>query len=779
MNKEIKKEVYIEGLNCSSCAGKIGKEIGTVDGVISSKMDLDQQKLTIKMGQDKDITDIIEKINEIIIKHEHEIFIKEKVLSKAEKKVLIMVGLSCVNCANKIEREIKKIDGVTSAEVDFVTGKLLLEVEDKDKLQTIIKKASKAASSIESGTKFIEQDKQKREINKAGIYRISLITLIMAILLIFNIQKDIKLVGYIFCYLVAGYDVIIRALKNLIKGKLFDENFLMSVATIGAFAIKEYPEAVAVMLFYQIGTFLQNSAVNKSRNSINSLLNIRPDHVNMIIDGEIVIKKPFQVSIGDIIVVKPGERVPLDGIVIFGESFLNTSALSGESIPREVTIGSDVLSGSININGLIKIKVMKRYEESTVVKILELVQNASRNKAPTENFITKFASVYTPIVVSIAVLLAVIPPLLFSDLLFSEWINRALVFLVISCPCALVLSIPLSFFSGIGAASRQGILIKGGNFLEALNNVEIAVFDKTGTLTKGVLEVSEVYPSDERDDILKYAAYAESYSNHPIALSIIREYGKKIDKNKIQFYDEIFGYGIKTKVDNIDILSGNTKLMRKENIAVPQLEENDTIVHIAVNREYIGRIVLTDALKKDADITIKKLRDTGVKKLVMLTGDNRSIGEKISNVIGMDEVYSELLPHQKVEILENLNREKTTKGNLLVIGDGINDAPVLARADIGVAMGGNGLGSDAAIDAADVVIMGDEPSKLVKMIRIARKTRSIVFQNIWIALSAKMIVLLLGAFGIATMWEAVFADVGVTLITVFNSLRVLKSRNVS
>jgi Cd2+/Zn2+-exporting ATPase len=597
------------------------------------------------------------------------------------------------------------------------------------------------------------------------------------IALLFELSFWVEFSLYFLSYLIIGSEVIIEAIRNIFRGQIFDENFLMTIATIGAFAIKEFPEGVAVMLFYQIGEFFQDLAVNRSRNSITALMDIRPDFANLIIDDNIKKVSPSDVEINDIIIVKPGEKVPLDGIVIKGNSMLNTSALTGESIPQEVDVGSEILSGTINENGLLTIKVTKRFEESTVSKILDLVENASSKKAPTENFITKFAKYYTPIVVFAAVALAIIPPLIVPGATFYQWINRALVFLVISCPCALVISIPLSFFGGIGAASKNGILIKGSNYLEALNHVDTVVFDKTGTLTKGVFKVVKVSNLDESSDLdlLEYAAYSESHSSHPIAMSIQRAYGREIDNKEISDYYEVPGYGISAKVKGKNVLAGNSRLMRKENISFEEAEEIGTIVHIAIDGKYAGYIVIADEIKSDGKKAIKELKNIGVKNLVMLTGDNKVIAENINKELGLDEVNAELLPHQKVEILELLDKKKAAKGKLVFVGDGINDAPVLSRADIGVAMGG--LGSDAALEAADVVLMTDEPSKLVNAIKIANRTRNIVWQNIIFALSVKVIVLILGAGGITNMWEAVFADVGVALLAILNAMRVMKWNN--
>ncbi len=596
--------------------------------------------------------------------------------------------------------------------------------------------------------------------------------------LILNIQNPLmNLIIYLIGYLIIGGDVVLNAIKNILRGNVFDENFLMSIATVGAFIIGEYPEAVAVMLFYQVGEFFQDYAVNKSRKSIASLMDIRPDFANIKRDDKIIKVDPDEVNVGDIIIIKPGERIPLDGKVIAGSGVIDTSALTGESIPRDVSIGSDVLSGCINVNGLLTVEVLKGYGESTVSKILDLVENASSRKSNSENFITKFAKYYTPGVVIVAALLAVVPPLLISDATFSDWVYRALTFLVISCPCALVISIPLGFFGGIGGASKLGILVKGSNYLEALSQVETVVFDKTGTLTKGVFSVIAIQPINvSQDELLEVAALAESFSSHPISVSLTKAYGKEIDTTRIGSVEEIAGHGISAIVDGRLIYAGNTKLMQKMNIAFSDKVSLGTVIHVAIDNIYAGHIVISDIVKDDASAAIQKLKQAGIGKTVMLTGDAKIVGEAIAQGLGLDEVHTELLPVDKVTWIEKLLGEKTRNGKLIFVGDGINDAPVLARADIGVAMGG--LGSDAAIEAADVVIMTDEPSKLATAIRISKKTLTIVKQNIWFAFIVKLLVLILGAGGIATMWEAVFADVGVSVLAILNAMRMLKNKDI-
>ena len=574
-------------------------------------------------------------------------------------------------------------------------------------------------------------------------------------------------------YLIIGREVILNAIKNILRGEIFDENFLMSIATIGAFLVGEYPEAVAVMLFYQIGEVFQGYAVNKSRKSISSLMNIRADYANVLRNGREIKVSPEEVSINETIIVKPGERVPLDGTVLEGKSFIDTSALTGESVPREVTDGNEILSGSINNNGVLKVKVDKEYGESTVARILELVENASNKKAQTEKFITKFAKVYTPIVVAIAILVAIIPPIIIKDSNFSEWIYKALSILVVSCPCALVVSIPLGFFSGIGAASKKGILVKGGNFLEALKNSEIVVFDKTGTLTKGIFEVTEINSINiSKEELLEITAIGESLSNHPIAVSITKAYRNKVNKDEIKDYKEISGYGIEVNIKGNDVLIGNSKLMKINNIEYNDIYSIGTIVHVAINGEYKGNIVISDEIKENVKESLSELKEVGIKKTIMLTGDNKSVAEKVAMDIGIDEVYSELLPGDKVSKIEDILNKGTSKGKVLFVGDGINDAPVLARADIGVAMGA--IGSDAAIEAADVVLMKDNIEEISEAIRISRRTNIILWQNIIFSLGIKIIVMLLVILGLTNMWAAVFADVGVTLIAVLNSMRIIR-----
>ena len=609
------------------------------------------------------------------------------------------------------------------------------------------------------------------------LWRIIIGAAVLATAVLLSLNNEwLQIALFIISYIIVGGDVVKRAVKNIFKGQVFDENFLMSIATIGAFFIGEYPEGVAVMLFYQVGELFQSYAVGKSRKSIASLMDIRPDYANVKKGDELVKVDPDEVQIGDIIVIKAGEKIPLDGKVIEGSSMIDTSALTGESVPREVEVGSDILSGCININGVITAEVTKEFGESTVSKILDLVENASSKKSNSEQFITKFARYYTPVVVIIAVFLAIIPPLVIDGATFSDWIYRALAFLVVSCPCALVISIPLSFFGGIGGASKKGVLVKGSNYLEALAETEIVVFDKTGTLTKGVFNVQEIHPEGvSKEELLELTAHTESYSNHPISLSLKRAYSKEIDNGRISDVEEISGHGVIATVDGKKVMAGNIKLMKMMDIPYFKGELIGTIVHVAVNNKYIGYIVIADEVKEDSAQAIKELKAANIKQTVMLTGDNKSIGSKVAKELGLDKVYAELLPADKVEKLEELFSQKSKKGKLAFVGDGINDAPVLARADIGIAMGG--LGSDAAIEAADVVIMTDEPSKIATTMKISKKTLKIAHQNIVFSIGIKIIVLILSAFGITTMWAAIFADVGVTIIAVLNAFRALNVKN--
>ncbi|AMD94439.1 heavy metal translocating P-type ATPase [Leptotrichia sp. oral taxon 847] len=707
-------------------------------------------------------------------------------MEKNNECTLGIKGLNCPNCAAKIENNLNALSDIKKATVDILGKKIVINSNKTFSSEDITKLVQKEVDRIEDGVTVlmpnlkVEENKESEENfkNIRNRFILGVILLAAAIFVPKNLFVP-KLILFLVSYFTVGYDVLFKAIKNIKKGQIFDENFLMVIATLGAFAIKEFPEAVSVMLFYQIGEMFQDIAVGKSRKSITSLMNIRPDYANLKIESEIKKVLPKEVKLGDIIVIKPGEKVALDGKIINGSSTFDTSALTGEAIPRTLEIGDEILSGFINTTNLVEIEVTKSFENSTVSKILDLVQNASSKKSKTENFITKFARFYTPTVVIIALLIAILPTIFIKDAQFSNWLYRALIFLVVSCPCALVVSIPLGFFGGIGGASKNGILIKGANYLEALNDLETVVFDKTGTLTKGKFKVSEINVQNSKytkDDLLKYAAIAESFSNHPIAQSIVLEYeknNKKIEKtNSSEFeFEEIAGHGVKVKYENSEILAGNLKLLKKENVEAAEKEAVGTVVYVAKDGEYLGNLIIADEIKEDAKKTVDELNNLGIKNVVMLTGDNKKIGENVANKLNISKVFTDLLPLEKVEKMEEILKNKSMKGKVLFVGDGINDAPVLARADIGVAMGG--VGSDAALEAADMIIMNDEPSKIVTALKIAKKTKKIVWQNIIFALGVKAIILIMGALGFATMWEAVFGDVGVALIAILNATRAL------
>ena len=721
---------------------------------------------------------------------------------KNNECMLSIEGLDCPNCAAKVERKINTLEGIKEATVDFLGKKIIILTDeifgDKISENKLAELIQAEVDKIEDGVKVLalkantkENSNSQKEEDTGKIKKKLLIGGILFLLGIF-VPKSLlipKFTIFLISYFIIGGNVLLSAFKNIWNGQVFDENFLMAIATVGAFAIGEYPEGVAVMLFYQLGELFQGIAVNNSRKSIVSLMDIRPDYANIKVEKGIKKVSPEKIKVGEIIVVKPGEKVPLDGKIVKGASTFDTSALTGESLPREAKAGDDVLSGFINKNGLIEIEVTKVFSESTISKILYLVENAGSKKSKTENFITKFARYYTPAVVITALIVAIIPPLLIQGATFSDWIYRALIFLVVSCPCALVISIPLGFFGGIGGASRHGILIKGTNYLEVLNNLESVVMDKTGTLTKGIFKVTEVNAENNikindfqnnkteltKPLLLKYAAHIEKFSNHPIAQSIVSEYensASKVDENVVKDFEEISGFGVKVNINNHQFLAGNSKLMDLKNIKFEKNRNLGTVIYFAADQKYIGNILISDEIKEDSEKAIKGMKENGVKEIVMLTGDNETIGKNIAKKLGIDKVFTELLPDEKVEKLEEIYKSKSEKGKVAFVGDGINDAPVLARADLGIAMGG--AGSDAAIEAADVVIMNDEPSKVVTAIKIAKKTKEIVWQNITIAFAVKIIVMILGLFGDATMWEAVFADVGVALLAVLNATRVLR-----
>ena len=788
-----KKESYttktylLKGLDCPNCSAKIEKEVGDLEDVSSSVVNLMKQTLTISVKTSAS-GKIQDEVATIVHSHEPDVKVSEQTDSYVTKKYLLK-GLDCPNCSAKIEKEVGELEGVALSEVNLMKQTLTVSMDHNkaasmlDMVTTIVHShepdvevseqkadASVAPDKKEKTPVYSDDDKKLtiRLISGAVIYAVG-----MGLTLFGHVSLPVELGVLIVAYIILGWDVVWQAVKNITRGQIFDEHFLMSLSTIGAFAIGEYPEAVAVMLFYQVGEFFQSLAVKRSRKSISDLMDIRPDSATVRRNGELVVVAPETVSIGELIVVKPGEKIPLDGIVTEGESMLDTRALTGESVPRSIRKGEEALSGCVNQSGVLTIKVTKSFGESTVTKIIDLVENASSRKAPTENFITTFARYYTPIVVGMAAILAIIPPVILGGG-WSEWLRRGFVFLIVSCPCALVISIPLTFFGGIGAASKRGVLVKGSNYLEALNKVSVVVFDKTGTLTKGVFKVVDITVEFgfTKEQVLEYAAQAESYSNHPIAKSIQEAFGKTIDQSVLSGYEEISGHGIRVLIGGKRVLAGNSKLMDSEKVSYAACQSAGTRVYIAVDGRYAGCIVIADEVKDDSQNAIASLKKIGVEKTVMLTGDDEKIGKAVAEQLGLDEYYAQLLPDQKVEKLEYLDQHKTKGSKLAFVGDGINDAPVLARADVGIAMGG--LGSDAAIEAADVVLMTDEPSKLVDAIDVAKATKRIVMQNIIIALGIKSVFLILGALGIAGMWEAVFGDVGVTIIAVLNAMRILK-----
>ena len=733
-------------------------------------------------------TSLLDTVTTIVHSHEPDVEVSEKT-EPAVTKVYLLKGLDCPNCSAKIEKEVGELDGVTSSTVNLMNQTLTVQAGTSvaaSLLDTVTTIVHSHEPDVEVSEKQLEATAPVKKDEKAAVYndedkkrtiRLAVGAVVYAIGMALTVFAKLptlaELAFLIVAYVILGWDVVWQAVKNITRGQVFDEHFLMSVSTIGAFAIGEYPEAVAVMLFYQVGEFFQSLAVKRSRKSISDLMDICPDSATVKRNGVLQVVSPESVAVGEIIVVKPGEKIPLDGIVVDGESMLDTKALTGESVPKSIRKGDEALSGCINQSGLLTLKVTKSFGESTVSKIIDLVENASARKAPTENFITTFARYYTPVVVGMAAVLAIIPPLVLGGG-WSEWLRRGFVFLIVSCPCALVISIPLTFFGGIGAASKRGVLVKGSNYLEALNKVSVVVFDKTGTLTKGVFEVANIIPAAgyQKEQVLEYAAQAESYSNHPIAKSILATYGKPIDQKQFSGFEEISGHGISVMVQGKKVLAGNSKLMESEKIAYAACDAAGTKFYVAADGSYVGCILIADEVKPDSKCAIAELKKIGVEKTVMLTGDDERIGKSVADELGLDAYYAQLLPDQKVEKLEMLDKQKRQGSKLAFVGDGINDAPVLARADVGIAMGG--LGSDAAIEAADVVLMTDEPSKLVEAIDVAKATKRIVMQNIVIALGIKSVFLVLGALGMAGMWEAVFGDVGVTIIAVLNAMRILK-----
>lgn len=819
-------EWILEGIDCANCAAKVERGVAKVAGVANSSVNYMTETLSFEVTEEKEHL-VLSNVQQKVKKLEPDVTLKNKVdgrlieinppLTKVshlkddrKNYEWILEGIDCANCAAKVERGVATVPGVTSSNVNFMTETLSFEVVGGNKndvlahvKQTIgtlepdvVLRKKVDGTLIGNGTEShkdtvsiesisVKDETSHKQTNRAFLVnlfgnktKMTIIRLILGLGILATgmflpMDGQASLGLFIMAYLITGYDVVGRAIRNIFRGQVFDENFLMTIATLSAFYIQEYPEAVAVMLFYQVGEVFQDIAVSKSRRSIADLMDIRPDYANLVTGNNVEKVAPEAINIGDIILIRPGEKVPLDGKVVEGTSAMDTSALTGESVPRSVKPEDSILSGFINKNGLIKVVVEKPFAESTVKKILDLVQNASGRKAPTEQFITKFARYYTPIVVIAAALLAIVPPLLVPGATFNEWIYRASIFLVISCPCALVVSIPVGFFGGIGSASRKGILVKGSNFLEGLNDLRYVVMDKTGTLTKGKFELTAIEPKNgiNSEQLLELAAYAEAHSTHPIADSIKERYGRDIKEERITAYNEISGHGIQATIGGKEVLAGNARLMDKFSVGFTEVQEIGTVVYLAVDKVYTGHLLISDAIKDDAIESIAEMKKLGIKNIIMLTGDSKKVGEAVANKLGITEVYSELLPQDKVAKFEEILSRKEKNEKVAFVGDGINDTPVLARSDIGIAMGG--LGSDAAIEAADVVLMDDRPSKIVTAMQVAKNTRRIVWQNIFFALGVKSLFLVLGAFGIATMWEAVFADVGVTVIAVLNSMRIL------
>lgn len=801
-----KKELFVEGILTVETAQMIELLAVNVPGIKSCVVDTDENILIVYLDSSKE-DDEIEELSSLINILDSSLKIstfrkkddnKQSDDNKNRKVDIILGGLDCAHCAEVINQKVGALDEVEISNLNFVNKKLSFRLKDEASRSLTIEKAINIINTTEPGldiqvkssSKSKNKDLEKEPENKFDKEKIEKIKLIIgaiayAIIFIQEIighgqANTISTVLFIAIYLGVGGDVLLKSAKNIKNGRIFDENFLMSVATIGAILIGETSEAVGVMVFYKLGLYLQGLAVGKSRKSISALMQIRPDIANLKIGNNIEVVDPEEVEIGDIIVVKPGERIPLDGIIIEGTSMVDTSALTGESVLRTVNINDEVLSGFINENALLTIKVTKNFGESAVSKVLDLVENASSKKAKTENFISVFCKYYTPVVVALAIVISIIPPMvidMYSKAVWYDWVLRGLTFLVVSCPCALVLSIPLTFFSGIGFASKNGVLIKGSNYLEALRYVDTVVFDKTGTLTKGIFKVTKINAVNvSEDELMEYAAYAEANSNHPIAKSIIAAYNKDLDLGKIGEYEEIAAHGIKVNYNGKIVLAGNEKLMKTNNIEYIEVSEIGTVIYVAVNNMFAGYIVISDEIKEDSKQLIQKLKEIGIKQTVMLTGDNEKVADAVAKELKLDKVYSNLLPNEKVEKIEEIYQGRKDKQKVAFVGDGINDAPVLARVDVGIAMGG--LGSDAAIEAADVVIMNDQPSQISKAIAISKRTNKIVWQNIIFALGVKIIVLVATAGGVSNMWEAVFADVGVALIAVLNAMRAMSIKEI-
>ncbi|GAA0737662.1 heavy metal translocating P-type ATPase [Clostridium oceanicum] len=783
-NNYYTKEFILKGLNCTNCANKIERNIRKLDGITNSSLNFSTSRLKVEFEKKLEST-IYEIINKIVTNLEPDVDVIDTSIvlnNDHSTKEFTLKGLNCTNCANKIERNIKNLDGVINSSLNFSTSKLKVEFEKKLE-STIYETITKIVTNLEPDVKVIDtisnlnksnsynNKKNKNNINTLPIKMI-LTLAFMGLGFLFK-KESFGFIPFLIGYFIISFSIMKKSIKNIIKGEIFDENFLMVIATLAAISVAEYPEAIMVMLLYQVGEYFQGRAVESSRKSISDLMDIRPDYANLKSNNKIKKVSPNKVSVGDIIIVKPGEKVPLDGIVIEGNSSVDTKALTGESIPKEVSKNTSITSGFINIDGLLTIRVTKTFGESAVSKILDLVQNATSKKAKTELRITKFAKYYTPIVVLIAVLLTIIPPIFIPSQTFNTWLIRGATFLVVSCPCALVISIPMSYFAGLGASSKSGVLVKGGNYLEALNNVGTLVFDKTGTLTKGNFKVDKIVSSNDfnKDDFLKYVAHVESFSTHPIAVSIVSEFNGTINKDLIKNYKEIRGKGVEALVDGKLVSSGNLKFLRDKGITVAESDAFGTVIYTAIDNKYIGFISIKDEIKEDSKKAILGFKKLDINNIVMLTGDRKITAVNVSKELSISNYKYGLLPNEKVSEVENLIKNKGNK-SLVFVGDGINDAPVLARADVGIAMGG--VGSDAAIEAADVVIMNDAPSKIINAIKIAKKTKRIANENIFMSILVKLIIMVLALFGLAPMWLAIFGDVGVSIIAVFNAMRILK-----
>ena len=779
----MEKEIYLDGLDCANCSAKIEKEVNALDG-IEANLNLVTRTLKLKSTNKLNENELFEQVRSIVNKHEPDVNVVDKKATQTIEVEALLEGLSCANCAAKIEKAIQALDTVNLVSVDFVSKKLRFTALDDKQVHQIHAQIEAIVKTIEPDTQYLLQASKKETPQRAfdlkqmgkhqfnQIVRFSVGILFFALGLYIKEPPLLELSLFLVAYVIVGGNVIRKAVQGVLRKQFFSENFLMTIATTGAFIVGEYPEGVAVMLFYLVGEFFQDLAVDHSRKSIQDLMDIRPDTANLVQGDRVLSVSAESVQVKDIILVRPGEKIPLDGVIIEGSSSFDTSHLTGESMPRDVSVEDQALGGFVNLSGVIKIEVSKPFAESTVAKILDLVQNASSRKAKTEQFITRFAMLYTPVVVFGAMALAFLPPLLIPGQNLYDWFYRAMIFLVISCPCALVISIPLGFFGGVGGASKRGILVKGSNYLEALRKVKTIVFDKTGTLTEGKFSVQAIHAQANvtEAELLRIAAHAESHSTHPIATSIKKAYTGRIDQSQITDIKERAGLGVSIQFEGKSIHVGNHRLMDSIGLSIPKQEALGTLIHIAMDGVYAGSLLIADTIKKEAKQAMSELKQMGI-RTVLLSGDLQAIANQVALDLGIDEVHAELLPQDKVSIFEKLNT--SNKDKIAFVGDGINDAPVLARADIGIAMGG--LGSDAAIEAADIVIMNDELTQVVTALKIANKTHVIVYQNIIFALGVKAIFLVLGAFGLASMWEAVFADTGVALIAIANAMRVMRT----